>query len=157
MTASKPHSGTSTFPDTRCLAIISLNLSVLLVRDKRCLYPNAGRQVELTELQHSGSQKIWRIRFSETPNDIAEISNLKHTSEKEGVVEVSGHVLIAYLQGLASSSSVILMKGRMGFSTKEPKPIRNLLVRWAISLDREEPRPLIISRSSIMDADRSIR
>lgn len=64
---------------------------------------------------------------------------------------------VSYLQGLASSSSVIFMKGSVGFSTKDPKPIRNLLVRLAISLDRVEPRSFIFCRSSNMDADRSIR
>lgn len=62
-----------------------------------------------------------------------------------------------YLQGLASSSRVILMKGRTGFSTKEPNPSLNLLVRLAIFFERVEPKSLIIFRSSNIDADRSIR
>lgn len=45
MMASKPHSGRSILADTRCFAIILLNLSVLLVSDKTCLYPKVGRQV----------------------------------------------------------------------------------------------------------------
>lgn len=64
---------------------------------------------------------------------------------------------VSYLQGFASSSSVILMKGRVGFSTNDPKPMRNLLVRLAISLESVEPKSLILCRSSTMEADRSIR
>lgn len=48
--ASKPHSGRSMFADTRCLAIIWLNLSVSLVSDSTCLYPNVGRQVTSGEM-----------------------------------------------------------------------------------------------------------
>lgn len=62
-----------------------------------------------------------------------------------------------HLQGLARSSGVILMKGSVGFSTKEPNPSLNLLVRLAISLERAEPKSLIICRSSYIEADRSIR
>lgn len=50
MTASKPHSGISRFAETRCCATISLNLSVLLVRGKTCLYPNVGRHDKPTLL-----------------------------------------------------------------------------------------------------------
>lgn len=59
MMASKPHSGKSMFADTRCFAIISLNLSVLLVSDKTCLYPKVGRQVSsgVIPLKNSRSQK----------------------------------------------------------------------------------------------------
>lgn len=64
---------------------------------------------------------------------------------------------VAYLQGFARSSSVILMNGRVGFSTNDPKPMRNLLVRLAISLERVDPKSLIFCRSSTMEADKSIR
>lgn len=60
--ASKPHSGRSILADTRCFAIISLNLSVLLVSDKTCLYPKVGRQVKsgAIPLKNNRSQKQWR-------------------------------------------------------------------------------------------------
>lgn len=45
MMASKPHSGKSRLRETRCFAIISLKLSVLLVSGKTCLYPKVGRHV----------------------------------------------------------------------------------------------------------------
>lgn len=158
--ASKPHSGTSIFADTRCIAIILLNSSVLLVSDKTCLYPKVGRQVKslVIPLQKNKAeaekQRFEKIRFSEIPNGFAENFN---QSEKMMLLKSLVMFYTVYLQGLASSSSVILMKGRVGFSTNDPKPIRNLLVRLAISLDREEPRSLIFFRSSTMDADRSIR
>lgn len=50
MMASNPHSGTSMLADTRCLAMIWLNLSVSLVSDSMCLYPNVGRQVREAEM-----------------------------------------------------------------------------------------------------------
>lgn len=50
MMASNPHSGRSMFADTRCLAIIWLNLSASLVSDSTCLYPNVGRQVTSGEM-----------------------------------------------------------------------------------------------------------
>lgn len=62
-----------------------------------------------------------------------------------------------YLQGFASSSGVILMYGRTGFSTNEPNPNCKLLVRLAISLERVEPRFRILCRSSNIEAERSIR
>lgn len=51
MMASKPHSGKSMFADTCCFEMISLNLSVLLVNDRRCRYPNVGRHSKSTLLQ----------------------------------------------------------------------------------------------------------
>lgn len=77
MMASKPHSGWSILADTRCFAIISLNLSVLLVSDKTCLYPKVGRQVnsaaislknqwrhcKFLTLWHTVDQKKWRSGF----------------------------------------------------------------------------------------------
>lgn len=51
MMASKPPSGTSMFADTCCFETISLNLSVLLVNDRRCLYPNVGGHSWSTLLQ----------------------------------------------------------------------------------------------------------
>lgn len=146
MMASKPHSGMSIFADTRCVEIIWLNLSVLLVSDKTCLYPKVGRQVK------SGAIPL-KHRF-EKSDSVTWLKPQTYASEDDAAA-ATAHVL--YLQGLASSSSVILMKGRVGFSTKDPKPIRNLLVRLAISLDKEEPRSWIFFRSSNMDADRSIR
>lgn len=58
MMASKPHSGKSILADTCCIAMISLNLSVLLVSDKPCLYPKVGKQVTVAPipLKHSPSQ-----------------------------------------------------------------------------------------------------
>lgn len=150
--ASKPHSGRSILADTRCIATISLNLSVLFVSDKPCLYPKVGRQVADIPLKHSTSQKQW------FDNKI--LTNTRWLSWKFPSRAHMQHGAVfntVYLQGLASSSSVILMKGSVGFSTNDPKPIRNLLVRLAISLDKEEPRSLIFCRSSNMDADRSIR
>lgn len=49
MMASNPHSGRSMFADTRCFAMIWLNLSASLVSDSTCLYPNVGRQVTCEE------------------------------------------------------------------------------------------------------------
>lgn len=64
---------------------------------------------------------------------------------------------MGYQQGFSSSTGVILMNGRTGFSTNEPNPKRKLLVRLAISLERVDPRSVIFCRSSNIEAERSIR
>lgn len=114
-----------------------------------------GQDVFIAKRRHAGYVCTAVIRKKSKPKHQKSKSRWADGQIYEICVVV--WIFIVNLQGLASSSSVILMKGRTGFSTKEPKPIRNLLVSLAISLVKLEPKSLIISRSLFMDADRSIR
>ena len=63
MMASKPPSGTSLLAEMRCLEMIWLNMIVLLVRDRTCLYPKVGGQTKSPLLEdggntHSGKQTL---------------------------------------------------------------------------------------------------
>lgn len=127
----------------RCCSLVTSHVCIQKLADRLQIFHWNTAQVKNNDLI---------IRFSQTPDGCPGNSRLEHTCNM--VLWIFNTV---YLQGLASSSSVILMKGSVGFSTNDPKPIRNLLVRLAISLDKEEPRSLIFCRSSNMDADRSIR
>lgn len=122
--ASKPHSGTSIFADTRCIAIILLNSSVLLVSDKTCLYPKVGRQVKslVIPLQKNKAEaEKQRFEKNKILRDTKWLCWKFQPIRKNDAVEVSSHVLYCIPAGIGQLFFCDLDEGQGGFLHEWPK------------------------------------